>query len=133
MIEDELKYYNSLCARIKMLQDKVEALEYDLTGVKGVNYDKVIAFGSTDPLIKRLKFIDQCDNIDKLKEILEVEQAHKDIIDNMLKQLNDKERELIRLRFIKGLSYEEIAKRKNYDKGNTHRIIKRIIKKLNNM
>lgn len=133
MIEDELKYYNCLCYRIRILTDKIDALEYDLTGVKGINYDKPIATGSQDPLLKRIRFIEKSDNIERLKIALKVEVAHKDIIDDMLKKLSPEDYELIKLKYIEDLTYEAVADLKHYDKGTMFRKIKSIIERMEKM
>jgi len=133
MIEDELKYYNCLCYRIRILTDKIDALEYDLTGVKGINYDKPIATGSQDPLLKRIRFIEKSDNIERLKIALKVEVAHKDIIDDMLKKLSPEDYELIKLKYIEDLTYEAVADLKHYDKGTMFRKIKSIIESMEKM
>ena len=112
--------------RVKKLKEDVENLYYQISGVKGIKYDRIPS--SLDPRLVEQNKLDILDQIEeKLAEIKYIE-AHQSYFNMILEKFSQEELDLLNRIYIKGERYEDVAQDLNYSVGGLFKVIERMIK-----
>lgn len=113
-ITHDLISYKRNMKRLLTAQDELEALFYDLTGVKGVGYDQ--QGGSTNTLQKALNWhtMDEKYNA-KLNEVIRYQTALRNV-ETIKKKLPKELWEMLSDKFIKGMTYTEVGLKYGYSR-----------------
>lgn len=107
--KEDLKNYRFLKTTVDSIKDEIEVLFYQETGVKGISFDKVhTSVNERYAQIKRLETIDKIEDLEK--KLVEPSKRLKDIED-VLQQMSYYDRNIFNLKYLDGLSFNEIAKR----------------------
>lgn len=109
MTKEQLRQYQSIKAEISQMERRIEEL-------KGLGYEDI-----TQPL----RDIYQ----EKLANLIESQLK----IEKAIESLNSTERELMRLRYIDGADWTEVAATIHYEWTQTHRIHARALAKIKNL
>lgn len=131
MTKDDLRAYKALRQERDHLAQLIEELEAVLYGPKVPTIDGMPRGGGFD----NSHVIDKIgDKHDKLKKLYEAKVAELDArmaeIEAAIEPLAPTERDLIRLHYFQGLTWEEVAVRMSYSWRHVHRIHGAIIAKL---
>ena len=117
-------YYRSA----EQIETDLELLWYELTGVKGIQYDKQpSSYNQSLSENYRLELLDKIEQKEKELDYTRM------VIDHDLRQLNhlpSNIRELVELIFIQGKTFAEVGKMVGYSDRGLHYIVKREIEKL---
>ena len=117
-------YYKSK----KEIEDEIEKLWYDLTGVKGIRFD--IEHASFNPSLieeTRLELLDKIEQKEKeLDYTLLVIKHH----EAKLKALPDEIKGYVKQIFIEGKTFEEVAKNSGYTHTAIHYRVKKAVEEL---
>lgn len=122
MTKERLRHYIDIKREATQIRSTLQELEASMTAPRAQALDGMPRSGSqaydhlSDVVARHQDLIDQyCDKLDELAaEQMQIEQA--------IESLQPRERELIRYRYIEGLSWEEICVRMSYSWRQTHRI-----------
>lgn len=107
--KDEMKYYAWLKYSIELMSNKLEVLEYDMSGVKGVDYEKEKASSSDEAKAeRRLNLIEEYNEL--LSKIDEY-QKRLDRLDEVLDKMTFYEKQMFLQIYEERLSYQEVANR----------------------
>lgn len=109
MFREEIKKYRYLQMTSKMIADKIDICLYEMTGVKGVTFDKVR--GGYNEYLISLKRSELSDHYEKLTKQYNNKQARLKAVDEVLDRMNEDDRELFKIKYIDGKSYDYIAKK----------------------
>lgn len=111
---NDLISYKRNMKRLLTAQDELEALFYDLTGVKGVGYDQ--QGGSTNTLQKALNWhtMDEKYNA-KLNEVIRYQTALRNV-ETIKKKLPKELWDMLSDKFIKGMTYTEVGLKYGYSR-----------------
>lgn len=105
---DELKRYRMLLGLSARLKEKLDLLFYDLTGVKGVSFDRIS--GTTNSEQTELQRLTK---IDEYNDVLRTYEAVNKRIKNIQKVLNClriEDREMFMMKYLDNMSFYAIAK-----------------------
>lgn len=109
MTKEQLRQYRSIKIEASQIERRIAELEgcghYDITDPLRVLYRK------------------------KLEELVAVQLR----IEKAIESLNPTERELMRLRYIDGVDWTEVAATINYEWAQTHRVHARALRKISNL
>lgn len=97
---------------IEDIKARLEVLEYEESGVKGIDYTKTPT--SHNPSLKALKRLDLVDEVDELKRELNWLESTLEEIERVREKLPDNIWEMVELKFVKGWSYEKIGMKYGY-------------------
>ena len=105
MVKEEIRSYRQYKAYRKRLNDRLDTLWYELTGVKGIRYDK--AHFNADPAVseeKRLALLDKVTLVET-----ELDRVEKQIgrIDKLLSVMPNEDRKLVEYTLIDGNTYRQ--------------------------
>ena len=122
MTKERLRHYRDIKRETAQIRSTLQELEASMTSPRAQALDGMPRSGSqaydhlADVVAKHQDLVDQyCAKLDELAaEQMQIEQA--------IESLQPRERELIRYRYIEGLSWEEICVRMSYSWRQTHRI-----------
>lgn len=107
--KEDLKNYRYLKSTIKKIQEEIEYLVYQETGVKGISYDKVHT--SVNERYIQIKRLETIDKIDELEKKLEEPKSRLDKIEQVLNKMSYYDRNIFTLKYLEALSFQEIARR----------------------
>lgn len=107
MTKEQLRQYRSIKIEISQIERRIEELEHDED--------------ITQPLRSLYR--------EKLAELIECQLR----IEKAIESLNPTERELLRLRYIDGVDWTEVAATINYEWAQTHRVHSRALAKIKNL
>lgn len=131
MTKERLRQYRELKREKAQIEEKIEELEGVMYAPRGTNYEEKIRAQSktgsiTEVLHEQHEALERLYNA-KLVELnaclLEIETAIESLTDST-------ERQLMRLRYIDGLTWEEVAVALSYGWTQTHRLHSRALEKL---
>jgi DNA-directed RNA polymerase specialized sigma24 family protein len=105
--KNELKNYRFYQERIEALNDLIDICYYNLTGVKGVQSDKIPS--STNPELAEDARYRVYDEIDRHKRNKAITQAKLDEINEILDQLEEPIKKALIAIYADGESYEKIS------------------------
>lgn len=105
---DELKRYRMLLGLSARLKEKLDLLFYDLTGVKGVSFDRISGTTNREQTeLQRLTKIDEYNDVLKTYEV--VNERIKNI-QKVLNCLRIEDREMFMMKYLDNMSFYAIAK-----------------------
>lgn len=132
MTKDDLKEYASIKKELKQIQFKLKELEERKTSIKSmIISDMNVQTSHNNNSIEDLLIkIEECIEEYNKKEIKLYNKQLE--IENCINNLEPIERVVMRMRYIDGCKWEEIAYKINYEWRNTHYIHKKALKKIEN-
>ena len=105
---DELKRYRMLLGLSARLKEKLDLLFYDLTGVKGVSFDRISGTTNSEQTeLQRLTKIDEYNDVLRTYEV--VNERIKNI-QKVLNCLRIEDREMFMMKYLDNMSFYAIAK-----------------------
>lgn len=112
---------------LKNIENDLDLILYDLTGVKGIRYDKLpTSYNPSENAQKQLEMIEIYN--EKLKEydftVMAIER-----IESVLKRLPDDLREMVIEKFVDGKSYEELGRKYGYSERGMAKMLEREVEK----
>lgn len=122
-----LKNKKMIDRSIDRLNSELEVLNHHETGVKGINY--TITPSSTNvslKALKRLEIIDRIEEIEKEIELLEMMNAK---TNELLSMMPEDLQTMLLEKFIKGMTYEQMARKYNYSPAGVWMYLERETKK----
>ena len=108
-IEKLLYEYNSLKTFIKNAQQQIENIQKDVDGVSGVSYNKVSSKTNNTPSIVENEVLKREKKISILQKRIQKTQGLLDRLDRSIEVLNDIEKRIIKLRYMKNLQWYEVS------------------------
>lgn len=105
--KNELRNYRFYESKIKELTQEINKIYYELTGVKGICYDRQP--GSTSPEAKSGKMYDSYNKIDALSSKLSVYKAKFNSLECVLNKLDCDAKKLIINVYVEGKTYRELS------------------------
>lgn len=130
MTKEQLRQYQNIKKEKEQIEDLIAELEAAMTAPKGQNFDgmpfsRSVGESTVEILtVKHLELLTLYKT--KVKELDEALIA----VETAIEILDPLERSLMRLRYIKGLTWEKVAVALNYSWQQTHRIHKTALGKL---
>lgn len=106
--KSEIGKYNFLISSSKLLLDKIDVQLYNMTGVKGVAFDRIRG-NASEHQIAMIKH-EQSEVYEKLLKAYEKKAKRIAYVDSILEKMDEDDRELFVLKYIDGLSFERLAK-----------------------
>lgn len=107
--KSEIKRYRYLVATVEIVKEKLDLCLYEMSGVKGVSYDKIRATADESSIsMKKLEMIEQ---YNRLVKMYERKMDRLNYIEKVLSKMNEDDRELYEMKYIDGKSFEHIAKK----------------------
>lgn len=130
MTKDELKTYIDIKKEREHLKKKIDALEWEMYGPRSQRLDGMPRTGSGENYVTE-------EQLDKKAELLrmyrvkeaELAEAAK-VIELAIEKLEPRERRLVRLHYIDGLNWEQVAVEMDYSWRQVHRIHSNALEKL---
>lgn len=112
---------------LKSIENDLDLILYDLTGVKGIRYDKLpTSYNPSENAQKQLEMIEIYN--EKLKEydftVMAIER-----IESVLKRLPNDLREMVIEKFVDGKSYEELGRKYGYSERGMAKMLEREVEK----
>ena len=130
MTKERLKAYRDMKKERDDLQQRVEALSAQLYRLRGQRLDGMPRGGSGENYVTE----ELIDTKSKLLEVLTKKKAALDAelieIESAIKKLKPRERLLVRLHYIDGLTWEQVAVDMTYSWSQVHRIHAKALQKL---
>jgi len=108
-IEKLLYEYNSLKTFIKNAQQQIENIQKDVDGVSGVSYNKVSSKTNNTTSIVENEVLKREKKISILQKRIQKTQGLLDRLDRSIEVLNDIEKRIIKLRYMKNLQWYEVS------------------------
>lgn len=105
--KNRIRNYNFHIEQIELINEEMNVVFYDLTGVKGANYDYHAP--CTNQAIKNEHRTDLLEKLEELKEKKKAHQEELDKLNAMLNQLNKTDRELVKKKLINNFTYDELS------------------------
>lgn len=105
--KNRIRNYNFHIEQIEQINEEINVVFYDLTGVKGVSYDYHAP--CTNQAIKNEHKTDLLEKLEELKEKKKAHQEELDKLNAMLNQLNNTDRELVKKKLINNFTYDELS------------------------
>lgn len=103
-----MKNYRYYRNRILFLEDRIEDLYYQMSGLKAISYDQIhISANEHAANLRRMILSDQ---ISECEAEIKVKQRELDRLDKIMLKMKDIDRELFRMKYVQGLSFKKIAK-----------------------
>ncbi len=104
-----LKRYKSLKNET---EEKLELLLYDMTGVKGISYDKMpSSFNPSLVALKRLEMIEKYNYLQREHDFIIKAIDH---VENTLNKIPDELRQMLIEVYVKGMTYKAVGERHGY-------------------
>ncbi len=122
---NELRNYSKNKKEIERLENEADVLLYDMTGVKGVRYDKI--GGSTNQLMKDLRKLDQIERLNKIYAEIRRLKANNDYIERILEMMEPKIRQVCLDIYCEGKTFESACRELGYSSGGLWKRINRAI------
>ncbi len=126
--KDLLKHYYDYQRSIVQIREDMDALLYEMTGVKGIRYDRVPSSyvpGMADE--KKLEYIER---LNEKETELDFTYAAIKMIEMKLSKLSKEDKEICLDVLNRKVTYEEAGKRKGYSKNGMWVKVKREIEKI---
>ena len=105
--KNRIRNYNFHIEQIEQINEEMNVVFYDLTGVKGASYDYHAP--CTNQAIKNEHRTDLLEKLEELKEKKKAHQEELDKLNAMLNQLNKTDRELVKKKLINNFTYDELS------------------------
>ena len=126
--KNELENYEEYCQNAKDLKEEIDDIFYEMTGVRGISYDKQPA--SYNPSLseeRRLELIDLYNQkLDDLRHFMSTIRY----VDRRLRGLSADDKQIV-LDVASGkITYEEAGNRYGYSKGRMWKKVKRILEEI---
>ena len=131
-IQEALNNYNSMKAKISILQAKIEKINNEIIDIQGVKYDglpKKVGYVESSleyQIINKQKRVEN-----KEKEIKELKNEI-DIIEKLVKTLKKNYQDIIEMRYYMNMTIEQIANQKDKTYNTIAKIIQKSITKMQN-
>ena len=104
----EIGKYNFLVSSAGLLKDRIDVCLYQMSGVKGIRFDKVRG-SLSEYQIAMLKH-DQSEKYEKLLKTYEKKLKRIEYVESVLNRMSDDDRELYEMKYIEGMSFERLAR-----------------------
>lgn len=105
--KNRIRNYSFHIEQIEQINEEINVVFYDLTGVKGASYDYHVP--CTNQAIKNEHRTDLLEKLEELKEKKKAHQEELDKLNAMLNQLNKTDRELVKKKLINNFTYDELS------------------------
>ena len=105
--KNRIRNYSFHIEQIEQINEEINVVFYDLTGVKGASYDYQAP--CTNQAIKNEHRTDLLEKLEELKEKKKAHQEELDKLNAMLNQLNKTDRELVKKKLINNFTYDELS------------------------
>ena len=105
MIKEEIRSYRQYKAYRNRLNDRLDTLWYELTGVKGIRYDK--AHFNADPSVTEERRLVLLDKVTLIETELARVESQIDHIDRLLSAMPKEDRKLVTYTLIDGNTYRQ--------------------------
>ena len=105
MIKEEIRSYRQYKAYRNRLNDRLDTLWYELTGVKGIRYDK--AHFNADPSVTEERRLALLDKVTLIETELARVESQIDHIDRLLSAMPKEDRKLVTYTLIDGNTYRQ--------------------------
>lgn len=105
MIKEEIRSYRQYKAYRSRLNDRLDTLWYELTGVKGIRYDK--AHFNADPSVTEERRLALLDKVTVIETELARVESQIDHIDRLLSAMPKEDRKLVTYTLIDGNTYRQ--------------------------
>lgn len=105
MIKEEIRSYRQYKAYRNRLNDRLDTLWYELTGVKGIRYDK--AHFNADPSVTEERRLALLDKVTAIEAELARVESQIDHIDKLLSAMPKEDRKLVTYTLIDGNTYRQ--------------------------
>ena len=105
MIKEEIRSYRQYKAYRNRLNDRLDTLWYELTGVKGIRYDK--AHFNADPSVTEERRLALLDKVTVIETELARVESQIDHIDKLLSAMPKEDRKLVTYTLIDGNTYRQ--------------------------
>ena len=105
--KNRIRNYNFHIEQIEQINEEINIVFYDWTGVKGASYDYHAP--CTNQAIKNEHRTDLLEKLEELKEKKKAHQEELDKLNAMLNQLNKTDRELVKKKLINNFTYDELS------------------------
>lgn len=106
--KSEISKYNFLISSSKVILDKIDVHLYNMSGVKGVAFDRIRG-NASEYQIAMMKH-EQSEVYDKLLKSYEKKKKRIDYVESILNKMDEDDRELFIMKYIDGMSFERLAK-----------------------
>lgn len=127
----ELKDYRYNRLMIQYYADLLGQINYELSGVSGVNPDKIPSGNSYNSGAKSYRWYELLDNEQEMRRKKEEYEAKNELIDRKLNfMFDEEEREFLRDAFINYKTFKQCAKAKNYGINYLYQKVDRILAKV---
>jgi len=120
--------YDNFLKREAELKEKIEMLYDDLSGVKGIRYDKIPS--SYNPEAIETRKLELIDLINLKQAELKVLQSKYDYFRMVLSKLDEESIELLRRLIVKKQSYEKVGNEMGYSTGGLWKYVDRLIESI---
>lgn len=120
--------YNEL--KIQYYTDLLGQIAYELSGVSGVNPDKIPSGNSYNSGAKSYRWYELLDNEAEMKKKKEEFEAKNALVDRMLNFMEEEDSEFLRDAFINYKTFKQCAKAKNYGINYLYQKVDRILAKV---
>lgn len=123
MFKNELENYYKHLKNKDKIEKEIENIHYEMTGVKGIRYDKIPT--SYNKEISEERFLDLSEKIEE--KLIELQYTVSSIryIEMKLKKLSDEDKEICLKIISEGISAEKVRKEVGYSKSGIWKRIKR--------
>lgn len=122
MTKEKLKTYIDIKKERDHLVQKIDRLEWEMYGPRSQRLDGMPRGGSGENYLLEERMDDKAELLALYKEKEAELDAALLIIENAIEMLEPRERQLVRLRYIDGLTWEQVAVEMNYSWRQVHRI-----------
>ena len=130
-VKKELKEYTWIRDNIKSMEDRLYEIDMQLQSIGSIDFESDRVISSKDPDVWTNSVHEKIE-LEKMinKELCESYKAMRRI-ESMISELPEREKLLLRLKYIDGLTWEEVCVKMNYSWRQTHRIHSEALKALN--
>lgn len=127
LLKIEIKAYRYYLERREELKDKIDAIHYELTGVKGIRYDKQAT--SYNPHLAEEKRLDLIEQKDRLEKELKRIEAQISYIEGVIGDLDDEDKKLVEI-LLTGETLRHAGRRLYQSSPNIYYHIQKLLKKI---
>lgn len=121
--KNRLRNYTFLQEEIEELNEELEYRWYNLTGLKGVAFDRI--GGTTNESVKSQKKLKEYDEIEKIEKHIASNKKELATLDKMINQMGKFEKVMTIDKYIHNYTYEELSARCYMDKSTLKRRLDR--------
>ncbi|MBR0456513.1 MAG: hypothetical protein IJJ01_07560 [Firmicutes bacterium] len=126
--KDLLKHYYDYQMSILQIKEELDVLLYEMTGVKGISYDKIPS--SFNPEISEDRKLDFIERLNEKEAELDFTYAAIKLIEMKLSKMTEEEKTLCVEILNRKITYEEAGRNNKYSTSRMWKIVKENLKKV---